>query len=355
MIMPSYRLEPINCSPLDLVNSSNQLGCHSKASTDQIPLTTATSFHLPSLQLDSEALLSLENFSMITLSAEKANEPLIRSSLEFSEEESFSDESTSQRTSFPASADFFHEHYDQQPLSSSSSSEKSSVLQELDPLSPTPILSRVAAEDSGKKDVQQINPPTKHSFAFLSQPYKAHISKSTSRSTLNQKRSQKFNQASPKNKKTSTQSETHDDHQQEEQERSSKNNSPTKSKLGSQKGDRQSGSNHLEVGPTTSSSYRNSSPPNRPDRSPECQSHTMSSVFEDDSDDETDVHYLKKVLPAWITNSNNNKKSKSSPPPISTSPPATSKLVKQKSRIFKTHRSSLSAPLNSSSVPSPLS
>ncbi|PLW12345.1 hypothetical protein PCANC_23428 [Puccinia coronata f. sp. avenae] len=297
--MPSYRL---------LVSSSLPIAAASQKPTDLVPLSTAAAYQLPSVQLDSEAILSLASFGMLALSPEGDN-PL-RTSLEFSEEESFSDESTyTQRTSFPDCATLFNENNndEQRPTSA--------VLPKESPESKgvTPALRRGSAKP------QAIPPP--QPFAFLNEPYKKPASKPGKKNSIKARTSQIFQRPSKALNKT--------DSFNSDQGSSSSEHGATEPKRASHKTDNQSGSNHLEV---TASSVKDIAG----SYSPECQSHTMSSVFEDDSDDEY-ASYLKKVLPAWITNSNsnNNKKPKPSPTPAP-------KLVKQKSRLFKANRASLS-------------
>ncbi|OAV96307.1 hypothetical protein PTTG_06308 [Puccinia triticina 1-1 BBBD Race 1] len=314
--MPSYRLGP---SPLELASSS-QLDCRSRAHLDQIPLPTATGFkHLPSLEIDSEALLSLDKFSMITLSS--AVNPLIRNSLEFSEEESFSDESicNNQRASFPDCAGFFDESFSDQSSPNSNCR---------DPSTP-PLVTAARRRDSAKEDLPR--PSSKLPFAFLSQPYKSlvHVSKPATNNrenTLRGSRSLNFRQRRLSVK-------MQDPLQDPRDCPGAESKGSRKQSLGSIT-DNQAGSNHLDVKTSPSSSAAARSK-DKGSFSPECQSHTMSSVFEDDSDDDHELAYLKKVLPAWITH----KKSKS----IITPPPHPQpKFSKQKSRIFKSHRSSLS-------------
>ncbi|KAH9460611.1 hypothetical protein MJO29_004627 [Puccinia striiformis f. sp. tritici] len=305
--MPAFRLS--GSSPFDLV-SPRKPTCGEKVKTEQILLKpSASAFQLPLVELDSEALLSMEQFSMTTLAHDLNT--LARTSLEFSEEESFSDESIStQRTSSPDCTTLFHEsyHYDERPVSFPPRS-PAVLPQELqNPNGPASAAKRISAKEQSNL--------TKQPFAFLSEPYKAHESKPTKVNTLKGKRSQIFQ------RKVNSATKIELSHGSQVL---SSHNGATKPKLDSQKTDDEFGPNHLDV--TTSSSK------GRGSYTTECQSHTMSSVFEDDSDDD-DAPCLKKVLPAWIVN-NKKAKTNSVPPPP--------KLVKQKSRIFKSNRSSLSA------------
>ncbi|KNZ49579.1 uncharacterized protein VP01_492g9 [Puccinia sorghi] len=305
--MPSYR----HLGPSSLhAASPGQLRSASKISTDQTPIPSATSFELPSVHLDHEAFMNLESFGMLALSRVNGN-PL-RASLEFSEEESFSDESScTQRTSFPDCTTLFHDNhnYQQRPTSF----EKTT----------TRILPQESAKDSkclasAPKRVsvkEQLNAATQP-FSFLSEPYKKHVSIPISNNLLKRGSSQLFQRPAKLSQKTDS---FHSN------QSSSSDNDATKQKEGKfQKPDHHQPRLDIAVA---------SAPFNESTRSysPICQSNTLSSVFEDDSDDEG-VPYLKKVFPSWITK---NKKTKSVAPPDP-------KLVKQKSRLFKANRSSIS-------------